>query len=305
MKKICLIILICLWTSTYTIAASIEDHIQILVPGTPSSLPILLAADETPGVDAKVVYNLGQAHASFLRGDANMVLTGLSVGIKFFDQGRDIKIISSYVSGLSSLVASKEKSEANKTWTFADFKGETIYLPFPGSPMEEMTRFFLAKENLHADKDINFSYGDFQSSIQSLRLGKRNLMVLPEPFVSIAGENGGLAVIDYYQLWHKYTGRDGYPQVALIIKNKDFTAKKELIEKFLVSLHKSIKICQDEPEKVVAVTKDRLKLPGNILLSALQGTKFNSWQGEDLVDNIFYYYEEIGKGLDEKYKRLF
>jgi len=161
------------------------DEPVILVPATPSSIPVILAAEGFGEI--KVVHSLAQAHASFIRGDADFVLTGLSVGLKFYDQGIPVRIVASHVSGISYLLYNKQR--VAKADSFIDLQGKKIWFPFPGAPLEEVSRYLAGREKLELGKDIDIGYGGFQSSVKLLKAGKIDAVALPEPFVTLALKN--------------------------------------------------------------------------------------------------------------------
>ena len=125
----------------------------IYAPATPSSIPILLAARHIEGAQVTIFNNHTQANAQFLRGDIDILVTGLSVGLDLFKNGAPVQVIDSYVAGVTYLV-----TYGKKVKRFADLKGETIYIPFEGSPIEETTRFFIEREGLIWKKDILVAY---------------------------------------------------------------------------------------------------------------------------------------------------
>ena len=281
-----------------------SDRVRLLVPGTPSSIPLIIAANNVENIDVKVVHNLAQAHASFIRGDADLVLTGLSVGMKFFEQGLPVKIIASHISSLSYLVYNTDKIK--KVEHFKDLVGEKIWFPFPGSPLEEVSKYFIKQEGLELGSDIEAGYGDFQSSVKMLQAGKRAVIVLPEPFVSLATKSPNIKVgVNFSKRWQEYN-ESSYPQVALIGKPEWLEQNKELIKQFKIALEESINGCQADPETAITLTKEYFSLPEEVLISALLRTQFELLTDDELRTSVFSYYKTIGKTLDEQqYKQLF
>ncbi len=193
-----------------------RQKLVIYAPATPSSIPILLAAQQ---MDAEVTIftNHTQANAQFLRGDVDILVTGLSVGIDMFKNGAPVQAIDSYVAGLTYLVTYGKKVER-----FADLKGQEIYFPFEGSPIEEITQFFIAQEGLAWKTDIKPIYSPFASSVELLKQGKATAVALPEPSVSLIANQPNLYIsLDYRALWDKATGSTtGYPQVTPLVKQE-------------------------------------------------------------------------------------
>nr|NJM01908.1 ABC transporter permease subunit [Desulfobacula sp.] len=192
-----LIGLICLAALTGGRAAAQPGRdIIILTPATPASIPVILAVKNLPGVKLTIFYNHSQAHSLFLTGKAQILSTGISVGVQFFRQGVPVKIINSHVTGLSFLVTTRPIRE------FRELKGMKIWLPFPGSPLEEITRFLAQSEGLVWEHDIHVGYAMFATSVKLLQQKRIEAAVLPEPYVSLAETDPDLFVsLDYARLW--------------------------------------------------------------------------------------------------------
>ena len=91
-------------TATPAGVPSAGAKLVIYAPATPSSIPILLAARHMDDAEVTIFTNHAQANALFLRGDVDILVTGLSVGVDLFKNGAPVQVIDSYVAGLTYLV---------------------------------------------------------------------------------------------------------------------------------------------------------------------------------------------------------
>ncbi|MCP4115031.1 MAG: ABC transporter substrate-binding protein [Desulfobacteraceae bacterium] len=275
--------------------------IVVLAPATPASIPLILAVDDLPGVGVKIFHNHSQAHSLFLRKQAQFLTTGISVGVRFFRQGVPLKIINSHVAGLSFLVSTRPVKG------FGELKGEKIWLPFPGSPLEEVTRFFARSEGLVWQRDIRVGYAMFDSSVKMLQQGRIGFAALPEPFVSLAEAHAGLVVsLDYAALWERYTGsRTTCPQVGTFVNAQWAKAHPELIVRFNQALARAIERCATDPGLGVQRAGHLLRFPGKILDTALGRTRFELLMGQTLKQGVTAYYKTIGSPLDETFNDFF
>lgn len=255
-------------------------------------------------MDAEVTIftNHTQANAQFLRGDVDILVTGLSVGIDMFKNGAPVQAIDSYVAGLTYLVTYGKKVER-----FADLKGQEIYFPFEGSPIEEITQFFIAQEGLAWKTDITPIYSPFASSVELLKQGKATAVALPEPSVSLIANQPNLYIsLDYRALWDKATGSTtGYPQVTPLVKQEWAAAHPDVIARFNDEVAAAVKVIQENPDAAVTQTQAALGLPEGILGAALQRTAFSFSSGAALMQEIQTYYQTIGKPLDETFDTFF
>lgn len=277
------------------------QEITVLAPATPSSIPVIIAARHQDW-KVKIFHNHSRAHSLFLNGKAEILITGLSVGKKFYEQNIPIKILNSYVSGLSYLVSS-----ADTINSFKELKSKTIYLPFKGSPLEEITRFFATREKLNWGPDIQPKYAPFTSSVNMLLNNKINYAALPEPHVSkLIQTNSDIQVsLSYYDLWNYYTPEeDGYPQVAAFIKS-DHQPNFSFLKNFNQALEKGIDFTQNYPDSSIDIAGSQFKFPSHILKASLTRTRLNLYSKNKLKKEIHSYYQILGKPLDETYQDFF
>ncbi len=283
--------------------ASVADtDIIIYAPATPASVPILMAAKKLPGTKVTIFANHAQANAEFLSGDVDMLVTGLSVGMELFDKGAPVRVVNSYVAGMTYLVTRGQKVDS-----FAQLRGQSIYLPFEGSPIEQMTRYLAEREGLKWGEDIKPVYAPFPSSVELLKQGKATAVALPEPSVTLVEKQPDVFVsLDYRQLWDEATGSTGgYPQVTPFVKADWAAANAEFIERFNAEIEAALKVIAENPEQAVAETKDALGLPAPVLTSSLKRTSFAFLQGDALAQAIRDYQAAIDAPPGEKYDAFF
>lgn len=274
----------------------------LLVPATPAAIPLILAAQSLGHLRIKVFHNHSQAHALFLRGQAQLLSTGLSVGVHFFNQGVPVKIISSHVAGLSYLVSTRPVKG------FGELAGQKIWLPFPGSPLEEVCRFFAKQEGLVWTKDILVGYSMFDASVNRLKMHRIDFLPLPEPFVTLATKEASdlFVGLDFARLWEQYTGNlNGCPQVGTLVNKNWAKTHGNLIVLFNQALEQAIILCAQDPDFVVEQSQPLLGFSRDVLKSALGRTRFHLMTGQTLKDGVFAYYETIGSPLDETFNEFF
>jgi len=206
------------WASAREPAPTLAPSpVTIYAPSTTSSVPVILAARQLAAqedTDLAIFDNHSQANTLFLRGDVDILVTGLSVGAGFFRNGAPVQVINCNVSGLTYLV-----TRGRQVKSFAELRGEPLVLPFEGSPIEETTRFFAEQEGLTWKQDIVPVYAPSDSSLALLAQGKAAAVALPEPYASLAEQQDQVYVsIGYRDRWDALPGTDrGYPQVCALV----------------------------------------------------------------------------------------
>jgi len=283
---------------TNTPEAETASAIVIAGPATPSSIPLLLAARQMDNVTVQIIQNNAQANTLFLRGEIDILVSGLSVGVDLRKSGAPVQILNSYVTGLSYLVTYGEKVER-----LGDLNGQEIYLPFEGSPIEEATMFLAGQEGLVWGSDLKPVYSPFDASVALLKEGKAKAVVLPEPFVTLLEKEPNLFIsLDYFASWNEATGTQaGYPQVGAFVNTEWAAQHPDELAAFNAALADAIRLIQENPAEAVAGVKDNFKLPEAVLLRSLERTHFSLLTGEALAQDVTGYYELIGKPLDDNY----
>jgi|YNPMSStandDraft_1061717.scaffolds.fasta_scaffold00027_18 ABC-type nitrate/sulfonate/bicarbonate transport system substrate-binding protein len=289
--------------SILTFAQTYQNKIIIYAPATPSSIPYIIASNYLKNTELVVFTNHSQANAMFLKDEIQILTTGLSVGINFFNQNIPVKIINSYVAGLTSLVTYGKKIQS-----LTELKGKKVALPFAGSPIEEVFDFFCKKENIKMKEEIEIIYFPFASSVELLKKGEIFAVALPEPDVSNIKNLPNIFVsLSFYDLWVKYTGiKNGYPQVGTFVKANWANANLEYIKKLNFELIRAIELINNNIDMAINISQKYFEgLDKNVLKEALLNTKFYFEEKQSLENSILNYYKIIGKPLDEKFKEFF
>ena len=278
--------------------SSDSTRITIYSPMSTSSIPVILAAAQFPEVDLVLYTNQSQANTEFLRGDADLLVSGLSVSVDLYRNGAPVQTVNSLVSGLSYLVTT-----GSPVTSISDLAGKSVYVPFEGSPIDEIMAY-LAKENgLEWKQDIQPVYSPFDSSIDLLKQGEAEAVVLPEPSVTLVEDQPGVSIsLDLFDEWNRATGsEDGYPQVVTLVNPEWADENSEFLAKFNQALENAILSIQDDPEFVIEQVKDNYKLTPEKLLKSMNRTRYSLLSGADMRDAVETYYQTIGKPLDENF----
>jgi len=279
-----------------TPASVVDSPVIIAGPATPSSIPLILAAEKLENTTVQIYQNNAQANTSFLRGEINILATGLSVGVDLRKNEAPVQALNTYVTGLSYLVTYGTAMDS-----LSDLKGGEIYLPFEGSPIEEATIYLPQQEGLTWGVDLKPVYSPFDASVVLLKEGKAKAVVLPEPFVTLVESEPNLFIsLDYYEHWNAATHTQaGYPQVGSFVTAEWAAQNSAQVAAFNSALTEAIQFVKDHPEEAVAKVKDQFNLPEAVLLRSLQRTHFSLLAGEALQTGVTEYYEWIGKPLND------
>lgn len=279
-----------------------RDHILIYTPATPASIPVLLAGSKLPETKVIVYANHPQAYKLFLDDQIDILITGLSVGVQFYKNHPDIRILNSHVNGLSYLLSDQDGIN-----NFRDLKSETLHIPFENSPLDEVSRFFIEKEGLNYGKDIKIKYSMPYATRQLLIKGKAKHAPLPEPLVTALVLSGKSRIaFSYKDHWQKITGKKmGYPQLGSFVKSDFIKNEEQYIVLFHQELQKAIRLSTNHPGTAILQTRNHFQFPQAVLALALKRSSFLLLTSGPLEKEVKDYYSIIGKPLDETYKDFF
>ena len=280
-----------------------RETIVIYVPATPASIPVLIAGSQMPNTSCVVFKNHSQAHQLFLNKEVDILFTGLSVGLIFFEKNLQIRILNSYVTGVTHLL-----TYGNKISNFSQLKGKTIIVPFENSPIDELTRFFIEREGLVYGKDIKVAYALPNGAKALLESGKNQAAPLPEPLVSVLLSKPGPVKysFSYYDYYNKIAqNAKGYPQVAALLRADFSGEKKEYLEKLNYELRAAIQLTRENPDEAVRLTINQFGLSAEIMKKALARSVFHFNSSDSLAREVYEYYRTIGKPLPEKTREIF
>lgn len=253
------------------------EKITVLVPQTPSSLPLYLALKDNPIFSLEFFLNHSQANAKFLRGDAKILLTGISVADSFSKQGVDFQLINAQVDNLSHLISNQQIS------SLQDISGKTIVFPFADSPMEQIFTAIAEKQNLFKDKDYSVRYLPFNTSLQMLQQGSDLLVWQPEPFATMAQNRYKLNVSLSLNDLTTAAFPDLHPaQVVLIVRNLDIKSIASI--NYLTKCY--IDTLQTSPEKMLEQIGSDYPNSQDYTVETLQRTSYYYQDGVILQDAI-------------------
>lgn len=282
--------------------STVPEKWTLYTPASTSSIPVILAAKELGNIDLVLYNNQEQANTLFARGEIAVLVTGLSVGVDLYRNEIPIQMINTCVSGLSYLV-----SYGKTINSLADLKGEQIYIPFAGSPIEEVSQHLAACEGLEWAVDVIPVYSPFDSSIALLKQGKAKAVILPEPNVSLLEDQPNIYIsFSLYDLWNEnHPGDMGYPQVSAFANPTWAENHAAEISSFNAALERAIAQVQSDPAAAIDRAKDRYKLPEAVLQKALERTRYQLSTGSEMQQVVENYYQIVGKPLDENHTQLF
>jgi ABC-type nitrate/sulfonate/bicarbonate transport system substrate-binding protein len=289
-------------TTVPVIESALIDPLVIYVPASASSIPVILASQKMENVKLQLYNNQAQVNALYLRGEIDVFVTGLAVGVDFYKKGIPVQMVNSFVAGLSYMV-----TYGKKVNSISELKDSEIVVPFEGSPIEEVMTYLANEEGLTWGKDLTPVYAPFQSSVELLRQGKATAVVLPEPNVTLVeGVEGVNISFSLFDAWNQAAGvQDGYPQVATFVEPAWAAVHPQQVAEFNQALTAAIAEVQQDPKGSIALVETYFKLSPAELEESLSRTRYSMQTGLMLQKSIEKYYQLIGNPLNVQTKDFY
>ncbi len=281
--------------------APAPSAVRVWVPAVPASTPLILALSTQAWAEFTIFSNHARAHALFLRGEIDLLATGLSIGKGFFDRGAPVRMINGYVTGMTWLVTDRPIRE------MSDLAGLPLVLPFQGSPIEQATRVFIRKANLTWNREIPIRYLPFQSTVALMGKGELHAAALPEPYATmVTTRPGNWAAVSYKDLWEQSTGGShGYPQVGVFALALWAEQHPDLIRRLNHAVAKAVIAVKADPQTAAQQMATVMNFSPELILTALVRTEFRLMTGKSLASEVYAYYNTLGSPLGEQFEAFF
>lgn len=269
-------------------------ELLILVPKTTSSIPFFIMTQKNliEGVEikAETFINHPQALIRLLRGEADLLFTGTSVGWENRLDGGPLVLVNTGIWGVSYLIGKDQNIKE-----FSDLREKKIALPFPRAPLDVQTRYILKKAGIDPEKDVHIVYSSFAQTIPNLLNDRIDAAPIPEPLATDLVLNKGLyRLIDYKKAWAEATGKSELsPQVSLFATEKFVAAHRKLIVRFVEEWRKASQFMKNSPEASAGYAESLLSLPRPIIATAIENTLSLVPSFEENRRMVIDYYREV------------
>ncbi len=243
-----------------------KDNIVFAVPFAPVSYPILKMIDDGKfQQDNKklelLIWNTPDQLKSMVAGNqADIYATPTNVAAMFYNKGLNVKLLSVSIWRAMWLV-----SRSNDKKTLADFKGETIAMPFKGDMPHIIFMEVAKKEGLDPEKDFNMEYVPApMDAAKKMIMRRTDNAFLIDPAVSTviekskSGMSGVIAPdiyrsVDIQNEWGRLFNTKNEIPFAGIMAGGDILSDTTLVQNFIEEYQKATIWCMQNPEKVAEI----------------------------------------------------
>ncbi len=303
-----------------------KDNIVFAVPFAPVSYPILKMLEDGTLSKGKKKLELviwktpDQLKALVVGEQADFYAVPSNVGAMFYNKGIKIKMLNISIWRAIWLV-----SRSNDKKTLADFKGETIAMPFKGDMPHIIFTILAKKQGLQPEKDFNLEFLPSPMDAAKKMITRRvthALLIDPAVSTVIEKSKSGLSSViapdiyrsvDIQNEWGRLFNTKNEIPFAGIMAGGNILEDAPLVKEFMAEYKKATKWCMSNPEetaKIVVKHIPQLNEDGvteamkNVILRAddasaikeelteffnILHTSKPALTGEKIPDNNFYF----------------
>ena len=281
--------------------ALVSFGINYINPVGPTLIPIaeLLSSDisnEVPGLEINLWRSVDEAISMLVTGRAQISLLPVTVGVKLAASGVDIKLAAvSMWNGFYFISTAKSIDDIK------DLVGTVIYtLQAPGQTADTILRGALESRGYEVGRDVSIVYVGGAEAVQLLASGKAKLILVPEPFASLAEARVQSVIrsMPIEDLWESFNDRRiNIPTSGIFVSG---SLDRSVVESFLLLYQQSMSLSLANREKTAEIVSEKMGgFPIPVLQKAMDTAGFLFADSEKAREETTIYIEKL-RELDQE-----
>ncbi len=281
--------------------ALVSFGINYINPVGPTLIPIaeLLSSDisnEVPGLEINLWRSVDEAISMLVTGRAQISLLPVTVGVKLAASGVDIKLAAVSMWNGFYFISTEKSIDDIK-----DLVGTVIYtLQAPGQTADTILRGALESRGYEVGRDVSIVYVGGAESVQLLASGKAKLILVPEPFASLAEARVQSVIrsMPIEDLWESFNDRRiNIPTSGIFVSG---SLDRSVVESFLLLYQQSMSLSLANREKTAEIVSEKMGgFPIPVLQKAMDTAGFLFADSEKAREETTMYIEKLRK-LDQE-----
>jgi len=281
--------------------ALVSFGINYMNPVGPTLIPIaeLLSSDisnEVPGLEINLWRSVDEAISMLVTGRAQISLLPVTVGVKLAASGVDIKLAAVSMWNGFYFISTEKSIDDIK-----DLVGTVIYtLQAPGQTADTILRGALESRGYEVGRDVSIVYVGGAEAVQLLASGKAKLILVPEPFASLAEARVQSVIrsMPIEDLWESFNDRRiNIPTSGIFVSG---SLDRSVVESFLLLYQQSMSLSLANREKTAEIVSEKMGgFPVPVLKKAMDTAGFLFADSEKAREETTIYIEKL-RELDQE-----
>ncbi|MDD3461404.1 ABC transporter substrate-binding protein [Mesotoga sp.] len=281
--------------------ALVSFGINYINPVGPTLIPIaeLLSSDisnEVPGLEINLWRSVDEAISMLVTGRAQISLLPVTVGVKLAASGVDIKLAAVSMWNGFYFISTEKSIDDIK-----DLVGTVIYtLQAPGQTADTILRGALESRGYEVGRDVSIVYVGGAEAVQLLASGKAKLILVPEPFASLAEARVQSVIrsMPIEDLWESFNDRRiNIPTSGIFVSG---SLDRSVVESFLLLYQQSMSLSLANREKTAEIVSEKMGgFPIPVLKKAMDTAGFLFADSEKAREETTIYIEKL-RELDQE-----
>ncbi|OAA31334.1 nitrate ABC transporter substrate-binding protein [Kosmotoga arenicorallina S304] len=229
-----------------------------------------------------------EAISSVVSGKADIILLPVVIGAQLYAKGVPIKLAAvSMWDGF--YFVSKEKISS-----IEDLSGKAVYtLHAPGQTADVILKAAIDSAGLDRNS-ISILYAAGPEAIQLFAAGRADVLLVPEPFASLAGFKvpGAEKYLPIQEIWRMVsTGSANVPTSGIFVKEG---LPVDVVDSFLLLYEQSLLLSLAHPEETAKVVSEKMGgFPVAVLLDAIPGIRFEFGRSDRVKGSVKDYLDTL------------
>lgn len=256
------------------------------------------AIDELTSFNVKIHGSFNEVVAKLANGELDMAFLPTNVAANLYAKGVGVKIAAVTGEGMLQFITT------DSTITeFPQLQNKSIGIPGAGGTPDQLTQIYFTAFGYDTTEFVTLDYS-ISSPAQLTQMyiaGKRDLVVLPEPFLSMAKakQPNTIILLDYQNLWGALTGTPNYPMTVLVVRDSFVDAYPQVLPVALEEVKKSIEWVNRYVEEASIEIEKQGIMSADLAQLSIPNCNLNYIPAVDAYDSIDMYYNVLF-GFDYK-----
>ena len=285
------IVIFCIFIFLINSGAAAAAKIRLSVSASPSSLPAFYLQENENNINLDVTIHRSRniVISRLMQGEVDAALLSTNEAAKLYNRDVKVQLLGIHNWGLFYLLSTNQKIE-----NWQDLKGEKIYIPDKGGPLDIVFQELAAKKDLDLKNEIQIERGKMREVAQLMINNMAETAVIREPFVSqtLLNNSQSRIVFDLQKEWEKeYDFR--IAQSALVVRQEFAEENKKLMAELEKQYKKSAEKLESNHQLAAELGEKYLEVQPKVILKAYPSLNLKYQNINQVKAEVISYFEVL------------